>query len=188
MTEVLPLGLGFHQEEVRTYPESHFDTNWSFFSSKTIIYMLTACSRLPFSCQLVPRWVLKFSWVTSALSSDSRLTNQSGVLLRLGLLGTEMQAGLTGQLRCSNQAWRMTNTSFLPPQEGHSPTAARGGDWQPSAQGVCGTQENRRGMARWGGCSSARSGDVSHEKLIFRRLFTTWCLAQQKRKKKDSIA
>lgn len=147
-----------------------------------------ACSRLPFSCQLVPKWVLKFSWVTSALSGDSRLTNQSGLLLQLGLLGAEMQAGLTGWLQHSNQAWRMTNTRFLPPQEGHSPAAARSGDQQPPAQGTCRTQENKRGMAGWGGCSSARSGDVSHEKLIFRRLFTTGCLAQQKRKKKDCMA
>lgn len=68
MTDILPSSLGFHQEEVRTYPERHFDTNWSFCSPKTIIYMLTACSRLPFSCQRVPKWVLKFSWVTSDLA------------------------------------------------------------------------------------------------------------------------
>lgn len=70
MTQVSPSSLGFQQEEVRTHPERHFDTNWSFCSPKTIIYMLTECSRLPFSCQTVPKWVLKFPWVTS----DSSVT------------------------------------------------------------------------------------------------------------------
>jgi len=80
---------------------------------------------------------MKSSWVTSALSSDSRLTDQSGLLLWLGLLRDEMQVALTSQLQHSNQTWRMTNTSFLPPQEGHSPASAHGGDWQPPAQGAC---------------------------------------------------
>lgn len=109
--------------------------------------MLTSYSRLPFSCQLVPKWVLKFSWVTSELSNDSRLTSQSGFLLQLGLLGAEMQAGLTGQLQCINQAWRITNTSFFPPQESHSATAACSGHQQPPAQSMCRTQDISRGMA-----------------------------------------
>lgn len=144
--------------------------------------MLMSCSRLPFSCQLVPRWVLTFSWVTSVLSSDSRPSNESGLLLRLGLQGAEMQTGLTSHLQCSDQAWKITNISFLLSQEGQSSSVAYGGDYQPPTQGMCRMQDKRRGTVRWWGCPSIRSEDASHEKLIFQRLSTTGSLAQQKRK------
>lgn len=54
------------------------------------------------------------------LNSDSRLTDQPGLLLHLRFLGGEKQAGLSGQLQCSNQAWRVTKSILLPLQhEGH---------------------------------------------------------------------
>lgn len=92
--------------------------------------MLTACPRLPFSCQQVPKTALKFSWVTSglAVTQDWQISQGS---CWIGLLEGEMQAGLTGQLQCSDQAWRVTKSIFLPPH--HEGLPAQG---SPSLKGA----------------------------------------------------
>lgn len=86
--------------------------------------MFKAAVQLPASPQMGPEVFLGHL----RLSSDSRLTDQSGLLLQLGFWEVKCRLG---SLASSKQVWRVTNSIFLPPQ--HEGLPAQG---SPSLKGA----------------------------------------------------